>query len=80
MKGEKIEIVYNRDGAMLGIKADMSEEEELKVVICCAAAVVRNLTEGVPLEGRKKTMEALRGLLLKVMQDNLAVQGEKEEA
>lgn len=80
MKGEKIEIVYSWDGAMLGIKTDLREEEELGAVTCCAAAIVRDLTEGVPPEGRKKTMKALRELILKVMQDNLAVQGEKEEA
>lgn len=80
MKKEKIEIVYSSDDAGLRIGTDLRDEEELGAVTCCAASIVRELTEGVTPRGKKKTIEALRGLILKVMQENLAVQGEKEEA
>lgn len=80
MKEEKIEIVYSSDDAGLRIGTDLSDEEELGAVACCAASIVRDLTEEVTPRGKKKTIETLRGLILEVMQDNLAVQGEKEEA
>ncbi len=80
MKEGKIEIVYSSDDAELRIGSDLSDEEKLGAVACCAASIVRGLTEGATPRGKKKTIETLRGLILKVMQGNLAVQGEKEEA